>query len=92
MCRDPTVGSSDSKSYYSRHVIDRPLRAAECCQYQPQAASLANFASDVSVLLNHGEATQVDCIDIPTENTHGFETVLEEGIEACRRALVEFLV
>ncbi len=50
-----------------------------------------DFASDASALLSHGEAAQVGCIGIPTENTHGFEIVLEEGIEACRRTLVEFL-
>ncbi len=80
------------KGYYSRHVTDRLLRAAERCQYQPQAALLVDFASDASALLSHGEAAQVGCIGIPTENTHGFEIVLEEGIEACRRTLVEFLV
>ncbi|MGU0916070.1 LLM class flavin-dependent oxidoreductase [Pseudomonas aeruginosa] len=73
-------------------VTDRLLRAAERCQYQPQAALLVDFASDASALLSHGEAAQVGCIGIPTENTHGFEIVLEEGIEACRRTLVEFLV
>ncbi|WP_132650538.1 hypothetical protein [Pseudomonas aeruginosa] len=92
LCRDPIVNSGDSKGYYSRHVTDRLLRAAERCQYQPQAALLVDFASDASALLSHGEAAQVGCIGIPTENTHGFEIVLEEGIEACRRTLVEFLV
>ncbi|MBI7221069.1 M42 family peptidase [Pseudomonas aeruginosa] len=91
LCRDPIVNSGDSKGYYSRHVTDRLLRAAERCQYQPQAALLVDFASDASAL-SHGEAAQVGCIGIPTENTHGFEIVLEEGIEACRRTLVEFLV
>lgn len=92
LCRDPIVNSGDSKGYYSRHITDRLLRAAERCQYQPQAALLVDFASDASALLSHGEAAQVGCIGIPTENTHGFEIVLEEGIEACRRTLVEFLV
>ena len=92
LCRDPIVNSGDSKGYYSRHVTDRLLPAAERCQYQPQAALLVDFASDASALLSHGEAAQVGCIGIPTENTHGFEIVLEEGIEACRRTLVEFLV
>lgn len=92
LCRDPIVNSGDSKGYYSRHVTDRLLRAAERCQYQPQAALLVDFASDASALLSHGEAARVGCIGIPTENTHGFEIVLEEGIEACRRTLVEFLV
>ncbi|PXB89320.1 peptidase M42, partial [Pseudomonas aeruginosa] len=92
LCRDPIVNSGDSKGYYSRHITDRLLRAAERCQYQPQAALLVDFASDASALLSHGEAAQVGCIGIPTENTHGFEIVLEEGIETCRRTLVEFLV
>ena len=90
LCRDPIVNSGDSKGYYSRHVTDRLLRAAERCQYQPQAALLVDFASDASALLSHGEAAQVGCIGIPTENTHGFEIVLEEGIEACRRTQGEF--
>lgn len=50
------------------------------------------FTSDASALLGYDKIAQVGCIGIPTENTHGFEIALEEGIEVCRRTLVEFLV
>ncbi len=32
------------------------------------------------------------CIAIPTENTHGFEMVLLDGISACAENLAEFLL
>jgi putative aminopeptidase FrvX len=48
------------------------------------------FASDASAVMSVGSAAKAGCIAIPTENTHGFEIITENGIEACAAALTEY--
>ena len=74
-------------------ISDRALnRAGVRCGYQPQFALLLDFASDASAVLASGVCPQSGCLAIPTENTHGYEMVLADGISACARTLSQYLV
>ncbi|BCG25366.1 hypothetical protein TUM18999_35570 [Pseudomonas tohonis] len=92
LCADPIISTGDMKAYYTRAVAEQLQRAGERCGYDPQYALLLDFASDASAVLASGLCAQAGCIAIPTENTHGFEMVLLEGISACARTLSHYLV
>lgn len=88
---DPIISTGDMKAYYTRTIAERLQRAAERCGYSPQFALLVDFSSDASAVLASGISAQTGCLAIPTENTHGYEVILADGITACARTLVEFL-
>ncbi|UUD64634.1 M42 family peptidase [Pseudomonas seleniipraecipitans] len=92
LAADPIINTGDQKGYYSRSVVSALIKATEHAGYSPQVALLVDFASDASAILNAGVVAHAGCIAIPTENTHGFEVVLNEGIRACAVTLTEFLV
>lgn len=89
---DPIVLTGDEKGYYSKQVSDGLLKAAERCGYCPQPALMPGFASDASAVLGSGSSPRAACLAIPTENTHGYEVILQESMDACARTLVEYLV
>lgn len=89
---DPVISTGDQKAYYTRSVAEQLHRAGVRCGYQPQFALLLDFASDASAVLAAGVCPQSGCIAIPTENTHGYEMILAEGIGACARTLTQYLV
>lgn len=88
---DPIINTGDQKGYYSRAVVQALIAASRRAGYAPQSALLVDFASDASAVLSTGIDAQAGCIAIPTENTHGFEMVLLDGISACAATLVEYL-
>ena len=88
----PIINTGDQKGYYSRSVVQALMAATVRAGYQPQPALLVDFASDASAVLSTGIDAKAGCIAIPTENTHGFEMVLVEGISACAATLVEYLL
>lgn len=89
---DPIISTGDQKAYYTRAVAEQLNRAGVRCGYQPQFALLLDFASDASAVLASGVCPQSGCLAIPTENTHGYEMVLADGISACARTLSQYLV
>ncbi len=89
---DPIVNTGDSKGYYTRQVAEELMEAAQLEGYSPQAALFVEFASDASALLSTGLTPQAGCLSIPTENTHGVEIVLLEGIGACAKTLARYLL
>ncbi|AUY32869.1 M28 family peptidase [Pseudomonas soli] len=89
---DPIINTGDQKGYYSRSVVQALMAATHKAGYRPQPALLVDFASDASAVLSTGTDARAGCIAIPTENTHGFEMVLVEGISACALALMEYLL
>lgn len=89
---DPIVLTGDEKGFYTKQVSDGLLAAAARCGYCPQPALMPGFASDASAVLGSGSSPRAGCLAIPTENTHGFEVIMKEGMEACARTLVEYLV
>ncbi|CAN7168881.1 M28 family peptidase [Aquipseudomonas alcaligenes] len=88
---NPIISTGDMKAYYTRAVCEQLQHAAERCGFEPQFALLLDFASDASAVLSNGVSAQAGCIAIPTENTHGYEMILMEGITACARTLSEYL-
>ncbi|WP_448681124.1 M28 family peptidase [Pseudomonas nicosulfuronedens] len=88
---DPVINTGDQKAYYTRAVAEQLYRAGVRSGYQPQYALLLDFASDASAVLASGICPQTGCLGIPTENTHGYEMVLADGISACARTLAQYL-
>jgi putative aminopeptidase FrvX len=88
---DPIVVAGDEKGHYTRSITDRLIASTGAAGFAPQVALLVDFASDASAILSIGAMGKVGCIAIPTENTHGFEIVLDGGIAACTDTLVCFL-
>lgn len=89
---DPIVLTGDEKGYYSKQVSDGLLKAAARCGYRPQPALMPGFASDASAVLGSGSSPRAGCLAIPTENTHGYEVIMQEAMDACAKTLVEYLV
>lgn len=89
---NPIINTGDQKGYYSRTVVQALIAASRRAGYAPQSALLVDFASDASAVLSKGIDAEAGCIAIPTENTHGFEMVLVDGISACAATLVEYLI
>ncbi|MBV4484530.1 M20/M25/M40 family metallo-hydrolase [Pseudomonas sp. SWRI153] len=88
---DPIIDTGDQKGYYSRGVVAALADAAKRCGFNPQFALLVDFASDASAVMSSGISAQAGCVAIPTENTHGYELVVDGAIEACAATLVEYL-
>ncbi len=88
---NPIINTGDQKGYYTRCVATDLARAAERCGYVPQFALLVDFASDASAVMGQGTAAKAGCLAIPTENTHGYEMVLDGAITACADTLVAYL-
>ncbi|MDQ0704111.1 putative aminopeptidase FrvX [Pseudomonas sp. W3I7] len=89
---DPIINTGDQKGYYTRAVVTALSEAAKRCGYDPQLALLVDFASDASAVMSNGTSARAGCLAIPTENTHGYELILEGAIQACAATLTEYLV
>jgi putative aminopeptidase FrvX len=89
---NPIVNTGDRKGYYSKSVTDALLAAARRRGLDPQSALLVDFASDASAILQAGLTAKAGCIAIPTENTHGYETVVLGSLAACADTLVDFVL
>jgi putative aminopeptidase FrvX len=89
---DPIINTGDQNGCYNREIVDQLYQAGKRRGLTPQFALLVDFASDASAIMSSGVAAQGGCIAIPTENTHGYELILEGSIEACAGTLLEFLL
>ena len=54
-------------------------------------AVVSRYGSDASMALDTGRVARSACLAVPTENTHGFEIVHLDAIEACVRTLQRWL-
>lgn len=88
---DPIINTGDQKGYYTRRVVNELAAAAVRCGYSPQYALLVDFASDASAVMSNGTSARAGCLAIPTENTHGYELIVDGAIEACAATLAEYL-
>jgi putative aminopeptidase FrvX len=89
---DPIINTGDKNGCYHRGIVDQLYQAGKRCGLTPQFALLADFASDASAIMSSGVSAQGGCIAIPTENTHGYELIVDGSIEACAGTLLEFLL
>lgn len=92
LCADPIILTGDEKGLYTKSVSDELLKAAVRCGYTPQPALMPGFASDASAVLGSGSSPRAGCLAIPTENTHGYELITRDGMQACARTLTEYLL
>lgn len=92
LCIDPIINTGDEKGYYTREVVTSLAAAAQACGYIPQYALLVDFASDASAVLSNGSSAKAGCLAIPTENTHGYELILDGAVQACSATLCQYLV
>ncbi|TLG90238.1 M42 family metallopeptidase, partial [Pseudomonas edaphica] len=86
------INTGDEKGYYTRDIVMALAAAAERCGYSPQYALLVDFASDASAVLSNGSSARAGCVAIPTENTHGYELILDGAVRACSATLCEYLM
>lgn len=91
LCEAPIVLHGDMKGFYSKDLCDRLKAAAEVEGFTPQLALFENFASDASAVLSQGEACRAGALCIATQNTHGFEIIHKNAINAAARTLVRHL-
>ena len=89
---DRIINTGDEKGYYTRDIVTALAAAAERCGYSPQYALLVDFASDASAVLSNGSSARAGCVAIPTENTHGYELILDGAVRACSATLCEYLM
>ncbi len=92
LCADPIILTGDEKGLYTKSITDGLLAAAIRCGYTPQPALMPGFASDASAVLGSGSSPRAGCLAIPTENTHGYELITEDAMQACTRTLVAYLL
>lgn len=92
LCADPIILTGDEKGLYTKSITDGLLAAAIRCGYTPQPALMPGFASDASAVLGSGSSPRAGCLAIPTENTHGYELITEDAMQACTRTLVSYLL
>ncbi len=92
LCADPIILTGDEKGLYTKSITDGLLAAATRCGYTPQPALMPGFASDASAVLGSGSSPRAGCLAIPTENTHGYELITEDAMQACTRTLVSYLL
>ncbi|AUZ45879.1 M28 family peptidase [Pseudomonas orientalis] len=88
---DPIINTGDLKGYYTRSVVTGLAAAAQRSGYTPQYALLVDFASDASAVMSNGTSARGGCLAIPTENTHGYELIVDGAIEACALTLADYL-
>jgi len=89
--KNPIIPYGDMKGFYSKDLADTLKAAAEAEGLHPQLALFENFASDASALLASGDAGRGAALCIATQNTHGFEIIHRDAIDACTRTLVRCL-
>ncbi|WPO00268.1 M42 family peptidase [Pseudomonas sp. MUP55] len=88
---DPIINTGDLKGYYTRCVVTDLAAAAQRCGYTAQYALLVDFASDASAVMSNGTSARGGCLAIPTENTHGYEVIVDGAIQACALTLADYL-
>ncbi len=89
--KDPIVSYGDSRGLYTKSVADKLVRQARSIGLSPQTAVWESFCSDASVSKSYGQAASIALLSIPTLNTHGFEIIHSDGIQACAKLLTAFL-
>ena len=88
----PIILYGDMKGFYSKVLCDRLKGAAEAEDLRPQLALFENFATDASAILSHGDAAQAATLCLPTQNTHGFEIIHQEAVNAATQTLGHYLL
>ena len=81
----------DSLVLYTRSVCLGLQAAAERAGTGCRFAALDRIGSDAGLYLKSGSVAQIGMIGFPTDNTHGFEVCLPEGLSGCAELLASYL-
>ena len=87
----PVILVSDQQSVYSRAVCQALAEAGEAAGTGSRFAAVEHYGSDASCVRKTGGAAQIGCLGLPTDNTHGFEICVREGLANCARLLAAYL-
>jgi len=87
----PVVVYGDRVGLYDKGVSDRLLACGRALGLDPQCAYWQGYASDASIAKSYGHTARSGLLCIATENTHGYEMVLKDGLWQCARLLAAYL-
>jgi putative aminopeptidase FrvX len=87
----PVILVSDQQSVYSRSVCQTLAAAGEAAGTGSRYAAVEHYGSDASCVRKTGSAAQIGCLGVPTDNTHGFEVCVREGLTNCAKLLTAYL-
>lgn len=87
----PVIVIRDSLVLYTRSVYLCLKAAAEQAGTGYRFAALDRIGSDAGLCFKAGSAAQVGLMGFPTDNTHGFEVCLPEGLANCAELLAAYL-
>jgi len=87
----PVILVSDQQSVYSRAVCRALAEAGEAAGTGSRYAAVEHYGSDASCVRKTGGAAQIGCLGLPTDNTHGFEVCVREGLTNCAKLLAAYL-
>lgn len=88
----PVIVVRDSMVTYTRSVYLGLQAAAERTGVGYRFAALDRIGSDASLYFKSGSAAQIGMFGFPTDNTHGFEICLPEGLTNCAELLSAYLL
>jgi len=89
---NPVVVYKDAVFIYDKPLSDALCTAAESEGYAPQRMVVRGYGSDASHVVKYGLTARAVLIGLPTANTHGYEIIHQDSIEACARVLVAHIV
>lgn len=87
----PIVVYGDRVGLYDKGISDRLLACGRQLDLDPQCAYWQGYASDASLAKAYGQTARSGLLCIATENTHGYEMVIKDGLWPCARLLAAFL-
>ena len=87
----PVIVVKDSLVLYTRTVCLGLQAAAERTGTGCRFAALDRIGSDAGLYFKSGSVAQIGMLGFPTDNTHGFEVCLPEGMANCAELLASYL-
>lgn len=88
---NPIIVYKDSRITYDKKLSDQLFALSQALGQKPKAACFGRYGSDASIAKMYGQTGRNLLLCIPTENTHGYEIIHENGIQKCSELLVKFL-
>jgi len=90
LCARPVVVYGDKHGFYDPALAQALLEAGRAAGTDPQTAVLENYGSDASQAHLAGALARTGLVGIPTDNTHGYEVMVEAAIDHAARLLAAY--
>jgi len=87
----PIIVYHDAYYTYDKALSDTLYNVGVELGLKPQSALFSRYGSDASISSRGGNCSKAALIAIPTENTHGYEIIHEDGIEQAAKLTAAFL-